>query len=173
MQRDTHVRTAIITAVVCLLSACKQQQGETPAPKSSQPADKASSVPASVPPDNAVPNSVADTTDARVISVRAQIAQFPTEYSARFVADQLRSITEARTTEGRHANGRYEFYGARLTRYAGESLNAALPVQLDLDLQGGVVANVGELSATEIEALKNRAQLLRSHALARQAARNH
>jgi hypothetical protein len=70
-------------------------------------------------------------------------------------------------------HGRYEFYGARLTRYSGQPLHGALTVQLEFDLQGVVASNAAGLSGIDIEELETRAQLLRSHALAQQAARSH
>jgi len=107
------------------------------------------------------------------MAVRAVIASLPTEYSVDFSANQLRGITEVRTAVGRRAQGRYEFYGARMTRYSGEQLHTAAAVRLEFDLQGVLLSQVPEISATEVAAIRSRGQLLRSHALAQQAARAH
>jgi hypothetical protein len=105
--------------------------------------------------------------------VRAVIANLPTEYSAVFAANQLRAITETREAGGRRVPGRYEFYGARLTRYAGEQLLAPGAAELAFDLQGVLLSQPTELSSSAVAAIKTRGQLLRSHALAQQATRAH
>ena len=69
--------------------------------------------------------------------------------------------------------GRYEFYGARLTRYSGEQLLGPGATQLEFDLQGVLLSQPTALSSSDIEAIKSRGQLLRSHALAQQATRAH
>ena len=107
------------------------------------------------------------------MTVRTVIAGVPTEYSVDFSANKLRSIAEVRTAADRRAQGRYEFYGARLTRYSGEQLQTTGAVQLEFDLQGALVSKVPDVDATQVEAIKTRSQLLRSHALAQQAARAH
>lgn len=181
MYSNAHM-AATLTAV-CLLSACKQQHSEphsvqhaeTSTPESTARADSASAVPGAIPPVDArgsVARATGPSTD-RVITVRAVIANLPTEYSASFATNQLRVIAETREAGGRRAPGRYEFYGARLTRYSGERLLAAGTAQLEFDLQGVLLSRPTELSSSDVEAIKTRGQLLRSHALAQQATRTH
>jgi hypothetical protein len=169
-------RTATALMMLCLSSACKQQHSqpssETSTPESAAQPHSASAFPATVPPDDAVP-VVAQATSDRVITVRAVIANLPTDYAASFAAERLRSIAETRTVGARRAQGRYEFYGARLTRYAGEQLHSTGTVQLEFDLQGALISQLPASSAQEVEAIKSRSQLLRSHALAQQATRAH
>jgi hypothetical protein len=160
--------------------ACKQQHSEQPAetstPESAAQSVSASVTPAAVPPVDVTREPVAPATisDAdRVIKVRAVIAQLPTEYSAAFAANQLRSIAETRDVAGRGAQGRYEFYGARLTRYSGEQLLGPAAVELEFDLQGVLLSKETGLDGRDVEAIKTRSQLLRSHALAQQATRAH
>ena len=98
-------------------------------------------------------------------------------YRAAFEAGQLKRISEERSADGsaaRHAD--YVFQGARLIEYTGAALQSGATVELRLDLQGGLLAangSAGKPDQSEINAIVNRAQLLRSHALARQASRSH
>jgi len=106
--------------------------------------------------------------------VRAVVAEIPTQYSASFAAQgQLQHIAEKRVAAGGQANGRYEFYGARLVRYSGEQLQGTGSVVLQFDLQGALLSDAAGLSTTDIAAIKTRGQLLRSHALAQLAVRTH
>lgn len=107
------------------------------------------------------------------MTVRAVIANVPTEYSATFAANQLRVITELRAMSGRRAPGRYEFHGARLTRYSGEQLHATATVELEFDLRGVLLSKQDTVPMSDVEAIKTRSQLLRSHALAQHATRMH
>jgi hypothetical protein len=94
-------------------------------------------------------------------------------YRATFQDDQLRHIGETRASNG---GGEYEFQGARLMSYAGGPLSGAGPIEIQFNLQGGVTmsrAPSGEVSPEEITAIRTRAQLLRSHALAQRATRTH
>jgi hypothetical protein len=167
-----HPRLTTTAITACLLIACEQHSAphstppvETPTPESSTPADSASAE------RSAVARATASRAD-RIITVRAVIANLSTEYSATFAADQLRSIAETRDSGGRRAQGHYAFFGARLTRYSGEQLGNPRATELRFDLQG-VLLTPSEASDLDIEAIKRRAQLLRSHALAQAAARAH
>jgi hypothetical protein len=176
--RNAATLAAAVTAMG-LITACKQQHSEphakTSTPESTARPDSASAIPAAVPPVDATHEPVAEATDSgadRVITVRAVIASMPTQYSAGFSAAQLRYIAETRDATG-SVQGRYEFYGARLTRYSGAQLLAPAAVELEFDLQGTLLSKYPGLASSEIEAIKTRAQLLRSHALAQQASRAH
>ena len=96
------------------------------------------------------------------------------EYRATFSEGHLGTIEERRTADGRTAD--YRFQGARLLKYQGAALGSADAVQLEFDLQGKVlVARAGEknVSPEEISAIRDRAQSLRSHAVALYAVRGH
>jgi hypothetical protein len=60
--------------------------------------------------------------------------------------------------------------------YDGAALKSAATLKLRFDVQGSVItasADGAAASAEEIAAIRSRAQLLRSHALAQQATRTH
>lgn len=95
-------------------------------------------------------------------------------YRATFSEGQVRTIEEKRTADGRTAD--YKFEGARLLKYQGAALGSADTLELEFDLQGKVlVARAGDKDASpeEISAIRDRAQSLRSHAVARYAMRKH
>jgi hypothetical protein len=98
----------------------------------------------------------------------------PTQYSASFAAQgKLQRIVEERAAMGHQASGRYDFYGARLVRYSGEQLHETGSVDLQFDLRGAVLGDTAGLSAADLDAIKTRGQLLRSHALAQLESRSH
>ena len=101
------------------------------------------------------------------------LAAVPTHYAAAFAGQQLEYITETRTVAGSNTMGRYEFYGARLVRYVGEPLQSTGNIELKFDMQGALLSDSAGVSSADIDVIKNRAQLLRSHALAQRAARSH
>ncbi|MBM0103531.1 hypothetical protein JM946_02195 [Steroidobacter sp. S1-65] len=95
-------------------------------------------------------------------------------YRATFSEGQIQSLEETR--ESTSQTGTYEFRGARLTRYRGAALNSNEDIELEFDLQGKVLtARAGnrEVSAEEISAIRDRAQSLRSHAVAQHGVRGH
>ncbi|HKS58159.1 MAG TPA: hypothetical protein VJS12_22880, partial [Steroidobacteraceae bacterium] len=72
--------------------------------------------------------------------------------------------------------GTYDFRGARLLHYSGSGLSTADPIELRFDLQGALTlskAGAGAVPAEEVSAIRERAQLLRSHALAQRSSRDH
>lgn len=96
------------------------------------------------------------------------------EYRATFSEGQIRTIEETRTADSRTAD--YKFQGARLLKYQGAALGSADTLELEFDLQGKVlVARAGEkeVGPEEISAIRDRAQSLRSHAVAQYAVRGH
>jgi hypothetical protein len=96
------------------------------------------------------------------------------EYRATFSEGQIRTIEEKRTADARTAD--YKFQGARLLKYQGAALGSTDEIQLEFDLQGKVlVARAGDKDASpeEISAIRDRAQSLRSHAVAQFAVRGH
>lgn len=99
-------------------------------------------------------------------------------YVASFDAGKLQSIAEARTPPAAAARrGNYVFYGgARLTQYSGAALLSDATVDLRFDMQGALICasgSAGRPGDDEVSAIRNRAQLLRSHALARKSTRDH
>ncbi len=95
-------------------------------------------------------------------------------YRATFNGDQIKALHETRTADQR--KGDYEFLGARLMKYSGAALGSANILQLEFNEQGKVlVARAGADTASdeEIIAIRDRAQSLRSHAVAQRAIRGH
>lgn len=100
-----------------------------------------------------------------------------TTYEAHFQDNQLQRINEQRKTAGgAAAGGEYSFYGARLMQYQGVALQSDARLELKFDMQGSVTAansSAGKVSDEEISGIRNRAQMLRSHAVARRGTQGH
>lgn len=99
-------------------------------------------------------------------------------YRATFSEGQIKTLEETRdaTATGASSRGNYEFQGARLLKYQGAALGSTDELQLEFDPQGRVlVARAGEKDASpeEISAIRDRAQSLRSHAVAHYSVRGH
>lgn len=95
-------------------------------------------------------------------------------YRATFSDGRIQSLEETR--EPTSQTGTYEFRGARLMKYRGAALGSNEHVELEFDLQGKVLsARAGDkdVSAAELAAIRDRAQSLRSHAVAQHAVQGH
>jgi hypothetical protein len=95
-------------------------------------------------------------------------------YTATFNEGKIQRLEETRTATSQ--TGTYEFLGARLMKYHGAALKSNDTLQLEFDQQGKVVvARAGdkEASTEEISAIRDRAQSLRSHAVALHDVRGH
>lgn len=109
----------------------------------------------------------------------AQIAAggIPASYEAAFEDGQLRRIVEQRGAEGAaEREGQYVFYGARLIEFSGAALQSDNSIELTFDTQGTLTSSGGihgTPDEAEVSAIRNRAQLLRSHALARRSVHAH
>jgi hypothetical protein len=112
-----------------------------------------------------------------VIEAALPMGDVAATYSAAFETGQLKRIAEERKPAGaapRRAD--YVFYGARLMEYSGAALQSDATLELRFDMQGGLLSatgSAGKPGDAEINAIRNRARLLRSHALARKATRAH
>ncbi len=107
------------------------------------------------------------------VRVTVTVGGIRTSYAAHFNDDQLERITESREPAG---DGEYVFHGARLMQYEGAALSSPAHIELTFDMQNGVAARGGDLSAlneAEIGAIRNRADLLRSLALTRRSTQSH
>lgn len=112
--------------------------------------------------------------NARKLSGHINAAGVEATYEATFEEEERMRIAELRSAS-RH--GDYELRGARLLSYAGSGLLSADTIELRFSLQGVLeLAKSGSgaaVSPEEISAIRERAQLLRSHALAQKTTRDH
>jgi hypothetical protein len=111
--------------------------------------------------------------DAHTLSSHINAAGVAATYEATFGAQERLRIAEQRVGS---RNGEYEFRGARLLRYSGAGLSSPEPIELRFDLQGALTlskAGAGAVPTEEVSAIRERAQLLRSHALAQGSTRDH
>lgn len=159
---------AVIIALAVLAAGCSDR----PSNESPPAVDDASSqqaATASAPMQDAEPQDI----------LKAELAagSTPATYEATFEEGQIKRIREERKPSGAAARrGDYVFYGARLLEYSGAALQSDATVALRFDMQGGLASSSGSTGKpddVEISAIRNRAQLLRSHALARRSVREH
>jgi hypothetical protein len=107
------------------------------------------------------------------LSSHINAAGIAATYQATFGAQEQLRIAERRPDS---RNGEYEFRGARLLHYSGSGLSSAEPIELGFDLQGAMTlskAGSGPVPPAEVSEIRERAQLLRSHALAQKTSRDH
>ena len=103
---------------------------------------------------------------ARTVSSHVTAAGIAATYDATFEQGERLRIAEQRADS---RNGEYEFRGARLLHYSGSGLSNAAPSRAPLRSAGRAElakAASGTVPPEEISAIRERAQLLRSHALA-------
>jgi hypothetical protein len=100
-----------------------------------------------------------------------------TTYRAYYSGTELKSISEHRTTAaGTTEIGDYDFYGLRLIHYKGAALTSGAQIEIEFDMRGAVTkstSDAGTVSTEQITAISNRAQLLRSHAIAHRDVSGH
>lgn len=115
------------------------------------------------------------TNDVLTSSINA--AGIPATYQASFAGAELERIEETRGDHSADAGrNTYEFLGARLMKYSGASLSDDAKIELEFSTRGTLNiarSDSREVTAEEISAIRSRAQLLRSHALAQQSTRSH
>lgn len=116
-----------------------------------------------------------DSSDRPAPALTVEAAGIPTTFVAHYMGATLRRITESRgSAQAQH--GEYEFQGARLLRYRGQTLDGADTLELDFDAEGKLLAaRKGDENASEedIRAIRSRASVLRSLALAQHATSSH
>jgi hypothetical protein len=159
MMLRVSVTKKIFVASLFIVTACSKE----PAPPS------ASTVPL-------VEQRAADAQPARIEEIQGKFAPggIAATYLATFSDGQIKAVAETRESDGQ--SGAYEFHGARLMKYQGAALSSAEKIELEFDQQGKVlVSRAGdkEVSPEEISAIRDRAQSLRSHALAHHDMRGH
>jgi hypothetical protein len=119
------------------------------------------------------PTEVAAPATALKVSSQLNAAGIAAAYDATFEEREQMRIAEQRADA---RNGEYEFRGARLLHYSGSGLSSAEPIELRFNLQGALElakSGNGTVPPEEISAIRERAQLLRSHALAQKSTQDH
>jgi hypothetical protein len=108
------------------------------------------------------------------LSGRINAAGIEATYEATFEEQERLRISEQRADSRK---GEYELRGARLLHYSGSGLSSADAIELRFSLQGVLElaksGSGGTVPQEEISAIRERAQLLRSHALAQKTTRDH
>ena len=166
-----RVKYAIAAAlVVSCVAGCARQEpaAETPAPPTAQ------TTRAAPPPQHEEVMAETDPADGSALTVKVDAGGIPVKYTAHFDGDKLTRIDEIRDADGRQ--GEYDFYGARLVKYSGAAVGSPAMLLIEFDMQGAVAsaqADPSPLSNSEINAIRERSQLLRSHALAQRDTRMH
>jgi hypothetical protein len=131
------------------------------------------------PPSPSAPLVTAPDQDSDAQSIRASLTSnaIRSTYTAHMKSGRIQSIDEERSSATLPAaRGTYSFCEARLLRYRGDAIGGAGSIEVEFDLHGAIKSShaaTGAASAEQIAAIRNRAELLRSHALARQAMQVH
>ena len=165
MTMTTQVLTGFIATASLFVAGCSQQQ---------PPAADTSSQAAPAPEQAHGDATLQADTNGDTLTAKLTAVGIPVTYTAHFDGDKLTRIDEIRTADGRH--GEYEFYGARLIKYSGAATASAATLSLEFDMQGAVQsaqADPSPFANSETSAIRERAQLLRSHALVQRATRAH
>ena len=111
--------------------------------------------------------------NAATLSGQLNAAGIAAKYDATFADGEQLRIVEQRADS---RTGEYEFRGARLLHYSGNGLSSAASIELRFNLQGAMElakSSAGAVAPEEISAIRERAQLLRSHALAQKNNHDH
>ena len=159
MLRVSVTKIIFVATSLFIVAACSKEPAAPPA----------SSTPL-------VEQRAADPQPVRIEEFQGKFAPggIATSYRATFSNGQIQSVQETR--EASSQSGVYEFLGARLMKYRGAALSSAENIELEFDQHGKLLLNrAGDraVSAEEISAIRDRAQSLRSHALAHRDVRGH
>ena len=127
----------------------------------------------STPPAPAIAQSNDATADAPTVSGSINAAGIEATYEATFAKGEQVRIAEQRADSRK---GEYEFRGARLLHYSGNGVSIPDAIELRFNLQGALElakSGSGNVPPQEISTIRERAQLLRSHALAQKTRQDH
>lgn len=151
-------RLSAIIATLLLATGCSKEPSATAAPPSTP----------------LVEQSAADAKPADQFHGSFAPGGVAATYRATFGDGKIQTLEETRKATSQ--TGRYEFLGARLLKYRGAALTSTDTIELEFDQQGKVlVARAGDKQAgpEEISAIRDRAESLRSHAVAQHDVRGH
>lgn len=157
-----NIRHHLLCVVIgtTLLSACTEKQTAAPTP--------------ALQPEASHTMAANDAADDQALIAEVAAGGIPTSYVAHFDQDKLTRIDETRASN--RGSGSYEFYGARLLKYSGAALDSDAPVLLEFSMTGSVEKSQsggGPATPAQIDSIRTRGQLLRSHALAQRSMRSH
>lgn len=157
--RVSHMKIFFRFGLLFIVAACSKEPATLPAATSPL-----------------VEQRAADPQPARIEEFHSKFAPggIAASYRATFSNGQIQSLHETR--EPNAQSGVYEFLGARLMKYQGAALSSSEQVELEFDQQGKLLLNrAGDnaVSPEEISAIRDRAQSLRSHALAHHGVLGH
>lgn len=158
--RQTSVPSLALLIIVIASGGCSKRNDET-----------ANHTVAATPLVTAAPADQSSTSP-----IRTEAGGVPAVYTPYYEGSSLKRITEVRTSGERPDEGEYLYRGARLLRYSGAAMQGGGSIHLEFDLQGALVSankSDGPAPEDEIAAVRRRAQLLRSHALAQRATHTH
>lgn len=121
-----------------------------------------------------------ETKSLQELSSQVAAGGIPTTYDAYFDQQQLKGILEERQEPVGIGQGEYVYMGARLLQYRGSTLRSHLEhdsgtIELKFDLQGRLESAralrdpTRTVEPSQIDAIRARGQLLRSHALAQRS----
>jgi len=155
-------RSSFVTSIFCLLAVIGCGDKSAPPVQSVQDTQAITSAPA-------------PTNDPNITRAKLNAHGVPSEYAAEFVDEKLVKINEQRQSVASQALvGEYTFQGGRLLSYRGAKAQQPAALDLQFDLQGTLLSGRGpDVTDEDIATIRDRAQLLRSHALAQRAARGH
>ena len=170
-----HRNATIPLLLATLLAGCAKQEPPTP---------QASPAPAAQAP-------ATQEDDPNVMRAKLNAGGVTASYAAHFDSEKLVRIEEERRAQdGAAFSGEYTYQGARLLNYRGAKFAAPdrspsgasagaqerppATLNLEFDMQGKLQSGQGpDINEEDVAALRNRAQLLRSHALAQRTSRGH
>ena len=147
------MRVHLLIVYCCLCAACSDRAASPPQPEQQTNTSEPT----------VTPEETGDVSRAKLTT-----GGIPSQYVAHFENKQLVKIDEERKPEGGATlHGEYTFAGARLMQYRGAKVATPAPLDLQFDLRGALQSGSGpDVSDEDVEAVRTRAQLLRSHALA-------
>jgi hypothetical protein len=155
-----HRHATITVLLATLLVSCAKQ--EPPAA-------------VQAPPPAVTQSSATPEDDPNVTRARLNAGGVTASYAAHFDSEKLVRIDEERRAQDAATfSGEYTYQGARLLQYRGAKLAAPAALDLEFDMQGKLRSGQGpDVTDEDVAAIRNRAQLLRSHALAQRSSRGH
>lgn len=172
MHAPSHVLWAGAALLFLTLAACSERDQSPPPAQKQTPSASAPLKPS------------INVASMQKVSSKLTTAGMATRYDAYFDGQQLKAIVEERQAPSQSAQGEYLYMGARLMQYVGGPLpdvagHDAETIEMKLDLQGRLLSvrdredPARAIEPAQVDALRARAELLRSHALTQRSISAH